>query len=163
MNRLKSEIDKEINKIQEIEQHSDTTVEFETTILPEKQLCCWYRGNIAVVRSLPYVAFITATDDLSALCHDSAGNVLFKCYLHGKNDFRIKAEPFIRSDVDLLQSLKNEKENKNDIQLRLKTNRIELTILNVLNKKKKIIQSGKIDVLDAVNEAVAVLNQINKF
>lgn len=163
MNRKKSEIDKDINRIREIEQHSDTTVEFETVILPKKQLCCWYRGNIAVVKSMPYVVFVTATDDLGALCHDSANHVLFRCSLYGKNNFRAEAEPFIRSDVDLLQAVKNEKEKKNDIRLKLKTNRIELTVLNTANKKKKIIRSGKIDVLDAVGEAVAVLNRMINF
>ena len=74
MNLSKTELNKAIKKIREIESCSDATIEFETEILPGKQLCCWYRGNIAVIRSSPYVVFVTATDDLAAVCRDSVGN-----------------------------------------------------------------------------------------
>ena len=163
MNLSQVEVDNEIKKLKMIESCSDTTIEFETKILPSKQLCCWYRGNIAVIRSAPYVVFVRATDDLAAVCRDSAGNVLFSCYSRGKNDFTLKADPFFRNDVDLLQALKNEKNRTNDIRLQLKTNRIEVTIFNSENGKKKKFQVKMIDVLKAVNKAVSILDNMQNF
>lgn len=153
----------EIERLRKIENFSDTVIEFEARILPSKQLCCWYRGNIAVIRSAPYVVFVTATDDLAAVCRDSAGNVLFSCYSRGKNDFTLKADSFFRNDVDLLQALKNEKNNTNNIRLRLKTNRLHITMLNTDNKMKKVISCKSIDVLKAVYEAVSALDGMKNF
>lgn len=163
MNLSKSELNKAIKKMREIENCSDTSIEFETEILPGKQLCCWYRGNIAVIRSAPYVVFVSATDDLAAVCRDSVGHVLFSCSSRGKNDFATKADMIFRNDVDVLQALKNEKTKRNDVRLRLKINRIEITILNMKNKKKKDFSRETIDVLKAVNEAIFILDHMQKF
>ena len=65
--------------------------------------------------------------------------------------------------MDILQALKNEKSKKNDIRLRLKTNHIEITVLNIRNRKKKDFSRETIDVLKAVSEAVVILDHMQRF
>lgn len=160
MNLYGQKLQSEIDALVQMDRYYDLDIEIRTGIKEGKQLCVWYpQMDIAKITFRPFITYVYTKGYITATC-TRAGKCLFQYGRGSDKPFEIYTLGLLDNDAALIRAVNAKKHmDGKELQLTIRNNNIYYKIIRLDTKKVKTVLSTKLDVLDAVRDAVSVTGQ----
>ncbi len=161
MNLYGQQLKDKIDALTQMDRYYDISIEILTEIKGGKQLCIWYpQMDIAKITCMPFIVYVYTRGYITATCM-KAGQCIFRSDRTTNMPFETYAIGLMDNDAALIRAVSNANKhiNRHDLELTMRNNNIYYKIIRLDTKKVKTIPSKKLDVLDAVRDAVSVVGQ----
>lgn len=159
MNLYGQQLRDKIDALVQMDRYYDLDIEMRTRIKEGKQLCVWYpQMDIAKITCFPFITYVYTKGHITATCM-KAGKCMFQYGRGSDKPFEVYTLGLIDNDAALIRAVNAKKHMDSGLQLTVRNNNIYYKIIRLDTKTVKTVLSTKLDVLDAVRDAVSVTGQ----